>query len=76
MQVVVLSPHRDDAAFSCGLLLGALLAAGAGVTIVNVCTVSDYAPYLRNDGSDRIRQVTAARAAVTCRMRSLPSFLR
>ena len=44
--IVVLSPHRDDAAFSTGLLLTRLLRAGTDVHLVNVCTESDYAPYL------------------------------
>jgi LmbE family N-acetylglucosaminyl deacetylase len=61
MQVTVLSPHRDDAAFSCGLLLHSLLAAGCDVMIVNVFTVSRYAPYLVETGDDRTRQVTATR---------------
>ena len=63
MQVVVLSPHRDDAAFSCGILIPALLRAKASVTVINVCTVSDYAPYLADDSEDRVEQVSAARAA-------------
>ena len=62
MHVVVLSPHRDDAAFSCGLFLIALLRADSTITIVNVFTVSDYAPYLAEIGSDRIAQVTLERA--------------
>lgn len=61
MRVAVLSPHRDDAAFSCGLVLAALAAAGTGLTIVNVCTVSRYAPYLTQEDGDRTRHVTDAR---------------
>ena len=45
MRILVLSPHRDDAAFSCGLALRAWLASGATVTMVNICTRSSYAPY-------------------------------
>lgn len=52
MRVLVLSPHRDDAAFSCGLILHELLSAGHSVSIVNVCTVSRYAP-LRLAGQPR-----------------------
>lgn len=61
MHVVVLSPHRDDAAFSCGLLLTQLLRAGATVELVNVCTESDYAPYLETADEPRVRQVSRAR---------------
>lgn len=43
MRVAILSPHRDDAAFSCGLTMLALLQAGAVVTVLNVFTRSDYA---------------------------------
>lgn len=63
MQVVVLSPHRDDAAFSCGVLIPSLLRAGTSVLVLNVCTVSDYAPYLAPDGNDRLEQVSAVRSA-------------
>ncbi len=61
MHVLVLSPHRDDAAFSCGLLLRALLSAEAHVLLANICTVSDYAPYLTQSAMDRVQQVTRAR---------------
>jgi LmbE family N-acetylglucosaminyl deacetylase len=62
MQVAVLSPHRDDAAFSCGLILSKLIEAEVSVTIVNVFTTSSYAPYLTIGESDRVSQVTLARA--------------
>ncbi len=45
MRVLVLSPHRDDAAFSCGLTMLRLLRAGAAITVINICTVSSYAPF-------------------------------
>jgi LmbE family N-acetylglucosaminyl deacetylase len=61
MQVLVLSPHRDDAAFSCGLLLASLLQAGHSLRIVNVCTVSSYAPYLAKSAENRTEQVSKAR---------------
>ncbi|SEB51714.1 N-acetylglucosaminyl deacetylase, LmbE family [Terriglobus roseus] len=61
MQVVILSPHRDDAAFSCGLLLARLLQAGHSLCIANVCTISSYAPYLAVGEGDRAQQVTKAR---------------
>ena len=41
-RVAIVSPHRDDAAFSCGLLIAALLCAGAQVTVLNIFTVSSY----------------------------------
>jgi LmbE family N-acetylglucosaminyl deacetylase len=63
MHVVVLSPHRDDAAFSCGLLLNQLLAGGNQVTGVNVFNVSSYAPYLPLGPDDRTQQVSQARQA-------------
>ena len=63
MKVAVLSPHRDDAAFSCGLMLNKLVQAQVTVTIVNVCTTSEYAPYLTEDGHERVLQVTAMRQA-------------
>lgn len=43
MRITILSPHRDDAAFSCGLTMLALLRAGAQLTVLNVFTQSDYA---------------------------------
>ncbi len=45
MVIVIVSPHRDDAAFSLGLTIRAWLAAGHTVDIVNCFTRSDYAPY-------------------------------
>ncbi len=62
MRVCVLSPHRDDAAFSCGLLLVSLLRQGGELSIVNVCTFSAYAPYLDATDMHRVTQVTSARA--------------
>ncbi len=63
MQIAVLSPHRDDAAFSCSLTLSTLLGAGHNLTIVNVCTISRYAPYLVSEdaGADLTEQVTERR---------------
>lgn len=43
--LVVLSPHRDDAAFSTGSLLGLAATAGLPVTVLNVFTQSMYAPF-------------------------------
>lgn len=60
--VVVLSPHRDDAAFSCGLLMTLCAERGTPVRVVNVFTRSEYAPYLSAERQDdRLEQVTAAR---------------
>ena len=43
--LVILSPHRDDAAFSTGTLLQAASIAHLPVTILNIFTVSAYAPF-------------------------------
>ena len=45
MKIVVLSPHRDDAAFSLSLSISHWLSVGHTVTILNVFTRSMYAPY-------------------------------
>lgn len=64
MSVLVLSPHRDDAAFSCGLLLAKLVSASIPLRIANVCTVSDYAPYANLANSvDLTADITRLRAA-------------
>lgn len=58
--VVVLSPHQDDAAFSLGIMLSRLAAAGRRVRVLNCFTHSAYAPY----GADGdMARVTAERAA-------------
>ncbi len=63
MDVAVISPHRDDAAFSCGLLIVALLRAGKNVTVCNLFTRSDYA--VTNIGinpeAERVEGVSLAR---------------
>ena len=61
MQIAVLSPHRDDAAFSCGITLRALLDAQSRVTIVNVCTISQYAPYATEALRSSVQLVTMTR---------------
>ena len=43
--LVILSPHRDDAAFSTGTLLQVAAAAHLPVTILNIFTISAYAPF-------------------------------
>ncbi len=45
LKVVVVSPHRDDAAFSLGLAIDQWLSAGHKVTVLNCFTQSDYAPF-------------------------------
>src|SRR5947209_6634391 len=40
----VVSPHRDDAAFSAGLTIDQWLARGWPVKIINCYTISEYAP--------------------------------
>lgn len=46
-RVVVVSPHRDDAAFSCGIAIRSL-AQHHVVTVANFFTVSRYAPFANN----------------------------
>ncbi len=45
LKIVVLSPHRDDAAFSLSLSIGHWLAEGHEIALLNVFTRSEYAPY-------------------------------
>ena len=62
--IVVLSPHRDDAAFSLGLSIGAWLEAGHKVEVVNCFTRSEYAPHAEFEfihSNDRLPRVTALR---------------
>lgn len=64
MIVVVLSPHRDDAAFSLGLSIDTWLAQGHTVSVLNVFTQSEYAPYSDADAlhpNDRVSFVSALR---------------
>ncbi len=64
LKIVVLSPHRDDAAFSLGLSIGAWLRDGHSVTIVNAFTRSLYAPYSDAESvheNDRLSYVSAMR---------------
>lgn len=63
MRLWILSPHRDDAAFSCGLLLCVAVNSRMPTVVVNVFTTSDYAPYL--DPSEDVSRVAAMAAAVT-----------
>lgn len=64
MIFVVLSPHRDDAAFSLGLSVDAWLAAGHTVSVLNFFTQSEYAPYSDAEAlhpNDRVSFVSAVR---------------
>lgn len=45
MKITVVSPHRDDAAFSLGLSIEHWLATGHTVRVLNCFTQSAYAPY-------------------------------
>jgi len=45
MKIVVVSPHREDAAFALGLAVGFWLEQGHTVEIVNVFTRTESAPY-------------------------------
>ena len=65
LKIVVVSPHRDDAAFSLGLAIGRWLADGHSVDILDCFTRSTYAPYSDADSlhpNDRLSYVTALRA--------------
>ena len=64
MKIAVVSPHRDDAAFSLGLSIGCWLHAGHAVTVVNCFTRSEYAPHAEFEfihSNDRLARVTALR---------------
>jgi LmbE family N-acetylglucosaminyl deacetylase len=64
VRIVVLSPHRDDAAFSLTLAIEAWLKAGFRVEVLNCFTRSEYAPYSDADSihpHDRRSYVTALR---------------
>ena len=61
---MVVSPHRDDAAFSLGLSIGWWLDAGHAVSVVNCFTRSAYAPYAEFEfihSNDRMARVSALR---------------
>ena len=64
MKIVIISPHRDDAAFSLGLSITAWLAAGHLVTVINCFTRSEYAPFTEVEHmhpNDRMPRITAIR---------------
>lgn len=64
MNILVLSPHRDDAAFSLSFSIAHWIAVGHTVTILNVFTRSLYAPYSDAESvheNDRLSYVSAMR---------------
>jgi LmbE family N-acetylglucosaminyl deacetylase len=64
VKIAVLSPHRKDAALSLGLSVAAWVAAGHKVSVVNVCTRSEWAPFSDADSvhaNDRMSFVSALR---------------
>jgi LmbE family N-acetylglucosaminyl deacetylase len=64
LHILVLSPHRDDAAFSLGLALDGWLAAGHRVTVLGVFTRSLSAPFSDADTvhpNDLLSYVSAMR---------------
>jgi len=64
VKIVVVSPHRDDAAFSLSLAIGAWLERGHAVEVVNCFTRSEYAPFSDVSSvhaNDRMTYVTALR---------------
>ena len=64
MKIVVLSPHRDDAAFSLSLAIASWLDRGHAVEVVNCFTRSEYAPFADMTAvhaNDRMTYVTALR---------------
>ena len=64
MNILVLSPHRDDAAFSLSLSISHWLQQGHTVSLLNVFTRSLYAPYSDAESvheNDRLSYVSAMR---------------
>ncbi|CAN5475177.1 hypothetical protein BH10ACI4_BH10ACI4_26780 [soil metagenome] len=64
MNILILSPHRDDAAFSLAFSISSWLSAGHQVTVVNAFTLSLYAPYSDADSvheNDRRSYISAMR---------------
>src|SRR6266699_3955722 len=59
-QINVISPHRDDAAFSLGLTIGACVDLGIPVRVVNCFTVSAYAPF---HSATSVEEITELRAS-------------
>jgi LmbE family N-acetylglucosaminyl deacetylase len=64
LKILILSPHRDDAAFSLSIAITNWLTARHTVTILNVFTRSRYAPYSDADfvhENDQLSYVSAMR---------------
>ncbi len=64
LNLLILSPHRDDAAFSLTISIAHWLAVGHRVTVLNIFTRSLYAPYSDADtvhDNDRLTYVSAMR---------------
>ena len=64
MKIAVVSPHREDAAFSLGLAMGSWLEQGHAVEVINCFTRSEHAPYSDADSvhaNDRMSFVSALR---------------
>ena len=60
-RIVIVSPHRDDAAFSCGVLLAKALRTHH-VLILNVFSRSGYAPFAHLVEAQGVEAVTTLRA--------------
>jgi LmbE family N-acetylglucosaminyl deacetylase len=58
-QVMVISPHIDDAAFSLAATLKLLALAGSMIRIVNCFTLTGFAPF--TDGNERLTVMTRRR---------------
>ena len=60
MNLCILSPHRDDAAFSCGIALRLASEAALPIRVLNIFTRSDYAPFVQ---AEDVEAVSALRLA-------------
>jgi LmbE family N-acetylglucosaminyl deacetylase len=64
VKIVVLSPHRNDAAFSLGLAIEAWIAQGHAIEVINCFTRSGHAPFSDAESlhpNDRLSYATAVR---------------
>ena len=64
LKIAVVSPHRDDAAFSLALAVGAWIEAGHKVIVINCFSRSQFAPFSEMEfvhSNDRMSFVTALR---------------
>ncbi len=57
MELKLVSPHRDDAAFSCGIFLSLCADSNIKVQVVNAFTHSNYAPFAEPSTADRISEL-------------------